>query len=76
MQIDQDEQSKQLAALRQWLVSQDIPMPQWTPLCMALVGQDIAMLGGKDIAVIFEGLQLATCLLVSQTQRAMRNAQV
>lgn len=40
--IDQAEQDAQVAALKQWLVSQEIHPAFWTPLCMNLAAWDIA----------------------------------
>jgi hypothetical protein len=71
--LDLAEQDAQVAALKQWLISQDIHPAYWIPLCMNLAGQDIAKTADGRPTSALNLLEAATMMLVSSTQRFFRH---
>jgi hypothetical protein len=71
--LDLTEQDAQVAALKQWLISQEIHEAYWTPICMNLAGQDIARTANGRPTSALNLLEAATMMLVSSTQRFFRN---
>lgn len=59
------EDIKRVKALRQWLVSQDIPKHQWGPMLALALGQEVFDSGRGDPNRIWLGLQMATEFIVS-----------
>jgi hypothetical protein len=71
--LDLAEQDAQVAALKQWLISQDIHEAYWTPLCMNLAGQDIARTANGRPLSALNLLESATAMLVTSTHRFFRH---
>lgn len=68
-----EEDIKRVKALHQWLISQEIPKHQWTPMLMMAIEYDIWTVSQGDPTMTLRGQLLVTEMLVSWSQRNILN---